>query len=95
MKELCDSLAHNDEIEFTYRGNSYTIEPGGKKADTIFSIWKSASAMDSEAEIICELSGNPDEEVNEDLINKFLKIKCFDGLSFLDIEADVIVEAVY
>ena len=89
FEELYDYLSSNHEIEFSYHGVLYSIEPASDDGIR-FVIWR----CDDHAEIICSSKESQEKTVN-DAIENLLSQKCFDGESFLDIEDDVIVDTVF
>lgn len=90
MEELYDVLAHNHEVEFTYSGDSYTIEPSSIGGKDSFVLWREHGA------ITClNRTARKENEKIQDLITRFLNDKCFDGRSFLEIEKDITVETIF
>lgn len=94
MEELKQYLKSNREIEFSYQGFQYTIEPGGIGTNTLFSVWKSKSDTNT-ADCIYEYTTSPDMIIEDEIINDFLNMKCFNGKSFLEIEAEVTVDIIF
>lgn len=88
-EDLYDFLANNHEVEFSYHGGIYSIEPTSDNGIR-FEIWR----CDDNAEVICSGKADIGETVKEILDNLFSE-KCFSGKSFFDIEDDVIVDTVF
>ena len=87
IKNFCESLEHNAELEFEYNGKEYVIQPVVE--DNRY--WLVAYLFDG--------SGTCDYLVKEELfqetgipketVDKVLNTKCFEGKSFFEIYNDI------
>ena len=87
IKNFCESLEHNAELEFEYNGKEYVIQPIAEDNRH----WLVAYFFDG--------SGTCDYLVKEELfqeigipketVDKVLNIKCFEGKSFFEIYNDI------
>jgi len=88
IEEVYQALHHNGYIEFDYKDMPYMIEAGrGEDRKRYLEIWTAYW----EKENICIFKQEISEEppIPEELVDKVLNAKCFDGKSFLEIANDV------
>ena len=88
IEEVYQALHHNGYIEFDYKDMPYIIEAGrGEDRKRYLEIWTAYW----EKENICIFKQEISEEqlIPEELVDKVLNAKCFDGKSFLEIANDV------
>lgn len=86
MEELKDYMLHGHEAEFVYKNSEYSIESEIRNGINTVTFWRCSEEGICIAECIVD-----DIEDFEKLFN----VKCFDGKSFYEIEAEVTVEAVF
>lgn len=91
IEELYDYLINRHEIEFTYNGTVYSIEPDKEGNRSYFTIWK-CDEVNPRCLCRCEIS--PENNLTS-IIDDFLNTRCFNGKSFMDIEKDVDVTVIY
>ena len=92
MKELCDYISQGHEAEFTYNNEKYVIQPEvDNNGKTYLVIWN----CESDSACICRYSIPNQDIITQDLIDKVLNEKCFEGKSFYEIESDVTVENIF
>jgi hypothetical protein len=86
MDELKEKILGGHEAEFSYRGCEYSLETETANEMVTAKIWKCTN------EPICIAETNIGEPYEFD---KLLNEKCFEGKSFYEIEAEIIVENVF
>jgi len=87
IKNFCESLEHNAELEFEYNGKEYVIQPIFEEGHSVLIAY------------LCDASGSCDYLVEEEIlfeslvpkevIDKVLNTKCFEGKSFFEIYKDI------
>ena len=89
IKEFCESLEHNHELEFEYNGNTYVIQPIVEDNKR----WLVAYLYNSEDEDNTEYSVKEaihlEIGVEKEVVDKVLNAKCFEGKSFFEIYQDI------
>ena len=88
IEEVYQALHRNGDVEFDYKDIPYIIEAGrGEDKKRYLEIWTAYW----EKENICIFNQEIPEEppIPEELVDKVLNAKCFDGKSFLEIANDV------
>lgn len=91
MKKLCDYISQGHEAEFTYKGKMYVIQPEVVDSNSYLVIWN----CEKDGNCICRYSIPNQDIITQDVIDKVLSKKCFDGKSFYEIEAGVVVENIF
>lgn len=91
MLELCEYISHGHEAEFTYKGKMYVIQSEVVDNNSYLVIWN----CEKDGSCICRYSVPQKDIITQDLIDKVLNEKCFDGKSFYEIESDVVVENIF
>lgn len=77
-EDYLEVFSYNGEIEFTYGGHFYHIEPD-TEADNTYNIWQFANRNGDDGKMIAQCT--PSEAVLEE--------KAFDGKTILEIEDDM------
>ena len=90
LDELYDSLASNHEIEFTYQGYTYSIEPDENDGKFYLIIWQ---CLETPKCLFKQEIFNKNDAVPD--IDKMLNEPIFEGSSFFNIEKDIHVDTVY
>ena len=88
IEEVYQALHHNGELCFEYKDEAYMIEAGrDKDKKRYLAIWTDYW----EKENFCVFKEEISEEqlIPEEIVDKVLNTKCFDGKSFLEIANDV------
>ncbi len=90
MDELYERLSWGHDVEFTYHGEEYVIqqEEDGKKLNMV--IWESSP----NANCICKHLIPSGGQIPIKCIEAVLDDKCFEGKSFMEIEADITIDAI-
>jgi len=94
IEEVYQALHHNGYIEFDYKDMPYMIEAGrGEDRKRYLEIWTAYWKKEN----ICIFKQEISEEqlIPEELVDKVLNAKCFDGKSFLEIANDVELTTIY
>lgn len=90
MEELRELISYSHEAEFEYKGREYVIQPECSDQKDWLVIWVCSGT----AECLVRHEIPKDGDIPQDIIQKVLEEKCFDGKSFLEIEKDVTVTAI-
>jgi len=90
IKEFCESLEHNHELEFEYNGNTYVIQPIGE--DNRY--WLVAYLCgdyesENDLEYLVKEETFREAGVEKEVVDKVLNVKCFEGKSFFEIYQDI------
>lgn len=91
MDELYELLTHWHDAEFIYRDTTYVVQPEASDGKTWMVIWDCSE----NPKCICKYEIPEKGDIPQEIIEKVLSEKCFDGRSFLDIEKDVTVTVIY
>ena len=86
MDELKDKIFRGHEAEFSYKGCEFSLETEGVNEKIVAKIWKCIGEPVCIAETYIEELYDLDKLFNE---------KCFEGKSFYEIEAEIMVENVF
>ena len=86
MDELKEKILGGHEAEFSYKGCEYSLETETAGEKIVAKIWKCINEPVCIAEADIEFLYDFDKLFNE---------KCFEGKSFYEIEAEIIVENVF
>ena len=87
IKNFCESLEHNGELEFEYENHLYDIQPNIIDNKHWLTIWKSISDIDGICLVKEEIFSN--QAIEKEVIDKVLNAKCFNGKSFFEIYNDI------
>ena len=91
MLDLREYISCGHEVEFTYREKMYVIQPEVVNGNSYLVIWN----CEKDGSCICRYCIPNQDVITQDLIDKVLNKKCFDGKSFYEIESDVAVENIF
>lgn len=91
IKELCDYISHGHEAEFKYKDELYVLQSEVADGKSYLVIWK--CEPDSICICRCEIPNN--DTITQDLTDKVLNEKCFEGKSFYEIESEVTIENIF
>lgn len=91
MTDLYDYISQGHEAEFTYKDTLYVIQPEVVNNKPYLVIWN----CEKDGSCICRYSIPNQDIITQDLIDKVLNEKCFDGKNFYEIESDVTVENIF
>ena len=90
IKEFCESLEHNHELEFEYNGNTYVIQSIGE--DNRY--WLVAYLCgdyksENDLEYLVKEESFHKMITEKEVVDKVLNAKCFEGKSFFEIYQDI------
>ena len=87
IKNFCESLEHNAELEFEYNGKEYVIQPIAE--DNRY--WLVAYLFDGSGtcDYLAKEESFLEYGTEKEVIDKVLNKKCFEGKSFLEIYNDI------
>ncbi|MDO5014586.1 MAG: hypothetical protein Q4E28_01335 [Clostridia bacterium] len=91
MDELVDLISHSHEAEFEYSGTTYVLQPEISEGKAWLVIWD----ISENGKCICKYEIPEEGDIPQEIIQKVLSEKCFNGQSFLDIEKDITVTVIY
>ena len=94
IEEVYQALHRNGDVEFDYKGTPYMIEAG---IDTDKKRYLEVWTAHWEKENVCVYREEIFEEqlIPEEIVDKVLNAKCFDGKSFLEITNDVEITGMF
>ena len=87
IKNFCEGLEQQDELEFEYKNIEYVIQPLFKEEKYWLTIWKIIDDKHGICMIKEEI--HSEEGIEKEVIDKVLNAKCFDGKSFFEIYNDI------
>ena len=88
IEEVYQALHHNGEIEFDYKDSAYMIEAGtDEDGKRYLAIW--TDYWDKENYCVYKEETFLEQLIEEEVVDKVLNAKCFNGKSFLEIANDV------
>lgn len=90
MEQVYDCLSTYHEVEFSYNGIRYSIEPCEEGDSISLTIWECGDKPDCIAS-----SQVVESKCAKTAIDELFHIRCFDGKSFVDIEQAVTIEIMY
>lgn len=91
LTELYDFLLHGHEVEYQYKGKTYTLVPWGNvSGHEEYFLFGDNCGKEGLAHVIAK-----EEETPIQTIERFLHTRCMDGESFLSAEKDIVVEIVF
>lgn len=91
MDEFRELISYWHEAEFEYRNREYILQPEYADGKCWLVIWECAE----EGGCICRYEMPEHRDIPQEIIQKVLEEKCFDGQSFLDIEREVTVTMIF
>lgn len=92
MEELYELISYFHEAEFKYKGTTYMLQPEFNENDIYLVIW---DCTPNAAKCIAKHKVTDKSAIPFSVIDSVLSEKCFDGKSFMEIEADILVTTVY
>ena len=87
IKNFCESLEHNGELEFKYESTLYVIQPLFKDEKYWLTAWKIIDDKHGICLVKEEIFSN--QGIEKEVIDKVLNAKCFNGKSFFEIYNDI------
>ena len=88
IEEVYQALHHNGYIEFDYKDSAYMIEAGTHVDEKRYlAIW--TADWDKENYCVYKEETFLEQLIEEEVVDKVLNTKCFNGKSFLEIANDV------
>ena len=89
IEEVYQALQRNGDVEFDWKDSSYTIEPGtDEDGKRYLAIW--TAYCDKENYCVYKEETFLEQDIEEEeVVDKVLNAKCFDGKSFIEIANDV------
>ena len=91
IKELCDYISQGHEAEFKYMDELYVLQSEVTDGEPYLVIWK----CEQNSACICRYKIPNHDTITQDLIDKVLNERCFNGKSFYEIEAEITVENIF
>ncbi len=92
MNELYELVSHCHEAEFEYNGTTYVLQPEVNDSIEYLVIW---DCTPNAEKCIAKQEIKKYGDIPKDVIDDILSEKCFDGKSFLEIEQEITVTAIY
>lgn len=92
INELYELVSHCHEAEFEYKKTPYVLQPEVNADKTYLVIW---DCTPNAEKCIAKCEITTEGDIPSDVIDAVLSEKCFDGKSFLKIEQDITVTAIY
>lgn len=92
MKEMYEAISGSHDIEFTYNGTAYVLQPEMDNNKAYLVIW---DCTPGEEKCIAKYSIPDQNTISKSVIDMILNDKCFNGKSFMEIENKVVVEVIY
>lgn len=87
LEQIMNMVFEGHEVEFTFKGDEYSIELDSESGENVVRIWSCASE-----EPLC-ISTVTVKSVSD--IDRCFDEKCFSGKSLKEIESEVIVETIF
>ena len=88
IEEVYQALHHNGYIEFDWKDSSYMIEAGTDEDEKRYlAIW--TADWDKENYCVYKEETFLEQLIEEEVVDKVLNAKCFNGKSFLEIANDL------
>ncbi len=91
MKELRELLVVGHEAEFSYKGVTYVLQPEISDGYAYLVIWDCSP----DGKCLCRYPIPKEGEIPIGCLDAVLNCRCFDGRSFMEIEADVTVDVIF
>ena len=87
IKNFCEGLEQQDELEFEYQNTEYVIQPLLKDEKYWLTAWKIIDDKNAICMVKEEIFSN--QGIEKEVIDKVLNAKCFNGKSFFEIYNDI------
>lgn len=92
MDELCELISHGHEAEFEYDGTTYVLQPEVDDNKTYLAIWDCTPNVEK---CIARCKIEVEGDIPLPVIDSVLSEKCFNGRTFMEIEKEITVTAIY
>ena len=94
IEEVYQALQRNGDVEFDYKDGSYTIEAGrDEDGKRYLAIWR--AYWNKENYCVYKEETFLERRIEEEVVDKVLNAKCFDGKSFVEIANDVEITGMF
>lgn len=88
--ELYEWISHSHEVEFTWNNTAYVLQPEVKDGISYLVIWDCAP----NGECLCRHIIPDHGDIPKADIDAVLNKPCFSGKSFVEVERDIVVDAI-
>lgn len=92
MDEFYELICHCHEAEFEYDGTTYVLQPEVNNGKTYLVIWDCTPAAEK---CISKHEIGVEGDIPQSVIATMLSEKCFNSKSFVEIEQEITVTAIY
>ena len=89
IKNFCEGLEHNEELEFEYNGSKYIIQPEVDDNEECWLVIYTADQANGQDFCIVREANTSNIKVEKEVVDKVLNTKCFEGKSFFEIYNDI------
>ena len=92
LAELYNVISSSHDAEFRYDGTTYVLQTELDEGSSFLVIW---DCTPNAPKCLAKYRISDQNTIPEQVIDKILNDKCFNGKSFMDIEQDVVVDVIY
>lgn len=90
--KFCKLISYCHEAEFEYNGTTYMLQPEVNNGKAYLVIW---DCTPNSTKCIAKHEITMSGDIPQSIIDKILSEKCFNGKSFMEIEKNITVTAIY